>query len=67
MNTQKKNIQFALTIDKNNTKLIERYNRLKDLEITIPSTLKEELQTNPFLRAKSIEDFKLIRKRKDDF
>jgi hydroxyacylglutathione hydrolase len=63
----KKNIQFALTIDKNNTKLIERYNRLKDLEITIPSTLKEEIQTNPFLRAKSNEDIKLIRKRKDDF
>ena len=63
----KKNIQFALTIDKNNAQLIERYNRLKDLEITIPSILKEELETNPFLRAKSIEDFKLIRKRKDDF
>ena len=63
----KKNIQFALTLDKENNQLIQRYNRLKHVEITIPSTLKEELETNPFLRAKTIEEFKLIRKRKDEF
>ena len=63
----KKNIQFALTVDKENNQLIQRYNRLKHVEITIPSTLKEELETNPFLRAKTIEEFKLIRKRKDEF
>ena len=27
------------------------------MEITIPSILKEELETNPFLRAKTIEEF----------
>ena len=48
-------------------KLNERYKRLRDVEITIPSILKEELETNPFLRAKTIEEFKLIRKRKDEF
>ena len=63
----KKNIQFALTVDKENNQLIQRYNRLKHVEITIPSTLKEELETNPFLRAKTLEEFKLIRKRKDEF
>ena len=63
----KKNIQFALTIDKENNQLNERYKRLRDVEITIPSILKEELETNPFLRAKTIEEFKLIRKRKDEF
>jgi len=63
----KKNIQFALTLDKENNQLIQRYNRLKHVEITIPSTLKEELETNPFLRAKTLEEFKLIRKRKDEF
>ncbi len=63
----KKNIQFALTVDKENNQLIQRYNRLKHVEITIPSILKEELETNPFLRAKTIEEFKLIRKRKDEF
>ena len=55
------------TIDKENNQLNERYKRLRDVEITIPSILKEELETNPFLRAKTIEEFKLIRKRKDEF
>jgi len=59
--------EFALTIDKENNQLNERYKRLRDVEITIPSILKEELETNPFLRAKTIEEFKLIRKRKDEF
>jgi hydroxyacylglutathione hydrolase len=63
----KKNIQFALTIDKKNNRLNERYKKLRGVEITIPSTLKEELETNPFLRAKTIEEFKLIRKKKDEF
>ncbi len=63
----KKNIQFALTIDKKNYQLNERCKRLKDVEITIPSILKEELETNPFLRAKTVEEFKSIRKRKDEF
>ena len=35
----KKNIQFALTIDKENNQLNERYKRLRDVEITIPSIL----------------------------
>ena len=63
----KKNIRFALTLDKENNKLIDRYNRVRHLKITIPSLLKEELETNPFLRAKTAEEFKLIRKRKDEF
>ena len=63
----KKNIRFALTLNKENNKLIERYNRVKNLKITIPSLLAEELETNPFLRAKTVEEFKLIRKRKDEF
>ena len=37
------------------------------MEITLPSTLKEELETNPFMRAKNIEDFKGIRIRKDAY
>ena len=63
----KKNIRFALTLDKENNKLIDRYNRVRHLKITIPSLLKEELETNPFLRAKTAEEFKLIRKRKEEF
>ena len=63
----KENIQFALTIDPENYQLNERYKKLQDIEITIPSILQEELETNPFLRAKTSEEFKLIRKRKDEF
>ena len=63
----KENIQFALTIDQDNYQLNERYKKLQDIEITIPSLLKEELETNPFLRVKTSDEFKLIRKRKDEF
>ena len=63
----KENIQFALTIDQDNYQLNERYKKLQDIEITIPSLLKEELETNPFLRVKTSEEFKLIRKKKDEF
>ena len=48
------NIEFAVTVDPQNEKLLSR--RRKELEKlqkglpTIPSTLREELDTNPFLR-----------------
>ena len=44
-----KNINFALIEDKENKKLIQREERTKSMEITLPSTLKEELETNPLL------------------
>ena len=50
----KSNIEFAVTVDPQNEKLISR--RTKELEQlqkglpTVPSTLREELDTNPFLR-----------------
>ena len=50
----KSNIEFAVTVDPQNEKLISR--RKKELEQlqkglpTVPSTLREELETNPFLR-----------------
>ena len=50
----KSNIEFALSIDKNNSKLKDRYKRvietLSKNEPTVPSTLREEYDTNPFLR-----------------
>ena len=63
----KENIQFALSIDADNHQLNERCKKLQDVEITIPSLLQEELETNPFLRVKTSEEFKLIRKKKDEF
>ena len=50
----KSNIEFALSVDPQNEKLTAR--RTKELERlqqgipTVPSTLREELDTNPFLR-----------------
>ncbi|MDC0183250.1 hydroxyacylglutathione hydrolase [Nitrosomonadales bacterium] len=63
----KENIKFALTIDSKNKELNDRSRKLQNIEITVPSLLKDELETNPFLRAKTSEEFKLIRKKKDEF
>lgn len=53
------NINFALTLEPNNTTLIERYKSALELRIkqqpSIPSTIKLELATNPFLRCASQE------------
>ena len=50
----KSNIEFALTVDPQNEKLkVRRTKELERLESgtpTVPSTLREELDTNPFLR-----------------
>lgn len=63
----KKNIEFALTQDKDNQYLIDRKRNLIGKDITLPSTLGEELKTNPFLRSKDVTQFKELRQRKDNF
>ena len=81
----KSNIEFALSIDKSNKKLLERQRTtlesLSRNEATIPSTLREEFETNPFLRQddplivktlemenlNSCERFAKIRSLKDNF
>ena len=63
----KKNIEFALMIEKDNEDLIARKKRLIDVDITLPSTLNEELKTNPFLRSKNLKQFKERRIKKDDY
>ncbi|UZD91241.1 hydroxyacylglutathione hydrolase [Cognatishimia activa] len=80
-----KNAAFALTIDSTNDTLIARAAEVKELrskgQPTIPTTLSDELATNPFLRcdnaqirqtlgmedATSVEVFAEIRERKDKF
>ncbi len=66
-----KNIEFALTLDPGNKDLKEK---LKEAQIkrdagksTVPSFLGDEKKYNPFLKAKSLEEFKEIRLKKDDF
>lgn len=79
------NIRFALSLEPGNPELISRASRValarEDVRPTVPSTLSEELATNPFLRAAlpelkasvgmqsatDAETFAEIRKRKDRF
>jgi hydroxyacylglutathione hydrolase len=79
------NGQFALTLEPNNKQLRQRIQQVKKLrasnKTTIPSTLEQELATNPFLRENSlalqqsikmtgkpaVEIFKKIRVLKDRF
>lgn len=54
-----KNLQFALTLEPNNKKLSEKMQRVRSLRAkglsTVPSTIGEERETNPFLRWDSPE------------
>lgn len=79
------NAAFAVTVDPENKELLARVEKIKTLrannEATVPSTLEEELATNPFLRASDqsirkhlnmadatdAEVFAEIRQRKDNF
>ncbi|MEZ5803277.1 MAG: hydroxyacylglutathione hydrolase [Rhizobiaceae bacterium] len=79
------NAKFALTVDPDNEKLKARAARIETLraedKATLPTTIGEELETNPFLRwddpsirkhlgmekATDAEVFAEIRKRKDNF
>lgn len=79
------NARFAVTIEPGNTALRERLGRVEALRreglATVPSSLGEELATNPFLRPESpeirqglgivqapdVEVFAEIRRRKDGF
>ncbi|RGP39120.1 hydroxyacylglutathione hydrolase [Pseudotabrizicola alkalilacus] len=79
------NIRFALSLEPGNPALISRASQValarEDVRPTVPSTLSEELATNPFLRAalpelkaavgmanaSDAETFAEIRRRKDRF
>lgn len=77
------NLQFALTVEKDNLELGDRYNQVvafrKENKATVPSLLGIEKQTNPFLRwdkpriksAMGYEEaskvFGSLRKKKDQF
>jgi len=53
------NLRFAMSIEPKNPKLAERVERVRELRAraasTVPSTMAEEKQTNPFLRWDSAE------------
>lgn len=54
-----KNLQFAITVEPNNKKVSERLQKVRGLRAqglsTVPSTMAEEKETNPFLRWDSRE------------
>ncbi|MGH7853747.1 MAG: hydroxyacylglutathione hydrolase [Candidatus Binatia bacterium] len=53
------NLRFAMSVEPKNPKLVSRFERVQGLRSrgasTVPSTLEEEKQTNPFLRWDSKE------------
>jgi hydroxyacylglutathione hydrolase len=65
-----KNLSFALTLEPSNRVLAEKYDRVREVrrrgEPTVPSTIGEELATNPFLRWDSPEIRKSIQQRFPD-
>ncbi|QIO06276.1 hydroxyacylglutathione hydrolase [Acinetobacter shaoyimingii] len=65
------NAQFALHAEPDNLAIQHRAEQVRlqreKGEITLPSTIALELETNPFLRVNSAEDFKKLREMKDHF
>ena len=65
------NSLFCLKYDKENIflkkKIIEIENKIKQNIPTIPTTIKDELACNIFLRAKTLEEFSKLRDLKDNF
>ncbi|MBJ8443535.1 hydroxyacylglutathione hydrolase [Acinetobacter bereziniae] len=65
------NAQFALHIEPENRAIQQRAEEIKHLrqqgKITLPSSIEIELETNPFLRVESAEEFARIRALKDNF
>ena len=65
------NSKFCIEYDPENTKLknkiIEIKKKLENNLPTIPSTLKDEIECNIFLRAKDVESFSKLRDLKDIF
>jgi hydroxyacylglutathione hydrolase len=61
------NLKFALAVDPNNSKLLERDYKCQQLRLngqpTVPFTLEEELQTSPFFRYNTPEIQKAVTKR----
>jgi hydroxyacylglutathione hydrolase len=67
----KKNSDFCLTHDANNNNLKAKIHRidamLKNGLPTVPSTIKDELECNIFLKSNNLETFSKLRDLKDNF
>ena len=67
----KQNSNFCIVHDENNENLKAKINeikiKLKDIMPTVPSTIKDELECNIFLRSHNLEAFSKLRDLKDNF
>lgn len=65
------NAKFALHVEPDNLAIQQRFRQVEALRMlgqsTLPSSIELELQTNPFLRVDSVEEFRHIRQLKDNF
>jgi hydroxyacylglutathione hydrolase len=61
------NIKFAKHVLPTNLMVYERASQLYDMDCTMPTTLADELVTNPFLIAKTLDEFTEYRRAKDNF
>jgi len=65
------NARFAAHVEPGNIAIAERMARVEAqrnaAEITLPTTVREELATNPFVRAPDVEEFARLRRDKDSF
>jgi hydroxyacylglutathione hydrolase len=65
------NALFAVHADPGNEALAQRLSEVKALReagrITLPTTVAQERQTNPFVRATNAEEFARLRADKDSF
>ena len=63
------NGRFALTVEPDNMALVQRVAEVVDMrgrsEPTVPTTIKLERATNPFMRARSVEELATRRTAKD--
>ncbi len=65
------NARFAVTVEPDNQALADRLARVAAArergEVTLPTTIGEERATNPFMRARSVDDLTRLRAMKDSF
>ena len=65
------NLKWALSLKSNDINIIERLRLVKNKRLqglpSLPSTISEERKTNLFLRAKNIEELKILRTHKDNW
>jgi len=65
------NAKFAVTVEPDNADLLKAIEAAKALRAqgqpTVPTTIAQELRTNPFMRAASADELGKIRKAKDRF